>query len=250
VIREFEENSGGGPALPHILSLLFFYSSSIVHLLRPLLYSSDLLHTGIDEVVWTHAQTGLSLIENHYLPRYTARYQPICQMFSMLHLCDVIARFFPEKRDTMAMDGTRAISLGIETLEQSRRGFPIAAAFQELLRRTAIECSVPLPTSILALIQPGASSSSGPSGPSGPAASSSSPYRLDDFLDACTWPSYVQPCEEILECLSDDFVREWSARAPGMGFQRTEQGARRLRRNDVEERAAQNLMQISSLLNS
>jgi hypothetical protein len=241
VIRELDQSvgsSGGGPALPHVLSLLFLYNTSMVHLLRPLLYSPDLLHAGIDEVVWTHAQTGLSLIENHYLPRYTARYQPICQMFSMLHLCDVIARFFPEERDAMAMDGTRAISLGIETLEQSRRGFPIAAAFQELLRRTAIECSVPLPNAILSLIQPSSSSSS------------VSAYRHDDFLDACTWPSYVQPCEEILELLSDDFVREWSARAPGLGFQRTEQGARRLRRNDVEERAAQNLMQISSLLNS
>lgn len=181
-----------------------------------------------------HAQAGLSLIEQHYLPRYTARYQSICQMLSMLHICDVIARFFPKKRDVMAMDGTRAISLGIETLEQSRRGFPIAGVFQELLRRTAIECSVQLPTSVLSLIRPS---------PSSPHPSSLSSSH---FLDALTIPLYVQPCQEILELLSADFVHEWVVKAPGFGFQRLGKGARRLKRIDVEERAARDLMRIAS----
>lgn len=68
----------------------------------------------------------------------------------------------------------------MEALMQSRAGFPIARPFQELLLRTANECSVCLPNDLMALPGP-----------------PKMVYMMDDFIDACTRPTYDQPVEDI-----------------------------------------------------
>jgi len=154
-------------------------------------------------------------------------------MFAILHLCDIIARFFPGKVNASTKDGPEAIKFGMEGLMQSYAGFPIAGTFQELLKRTALACSVPLPSNWIDLMTP-----------------SRSPrpiYRADDFIDACTRLSYSQPVVDIETRLEPNFSVNWDVQSPSLGF--TEYGKRRLRRTDDEEQAAQHLMLISKLLN-
>jgi hypothetical protein len=66
------------------------------------------------------------------------RYQPVLQMFSVLHFCDFIVRFTPNKIDAGYKDGSKAVRFGMEVLVQSRAGFPVAGTLQELLKRTAL----------------------------------------------------------------------------------------------------------------
>jgi hypothetical protein len=154
-------------------------------------------------------------------------------MFAILHLCDVIARFFPGKVNSSSKDGPESIQFGVEALMQSYVGCPIAGVFQELLRRTALDCSVPLPRNWVDLTTP--------SRPPKPI------YRADDFIDACTRLSYSQPIAEIEIRLEPMFSANWHAQSPSQGFK--EYNMKSLRRTDVEEQAAQHLIQISKLLN-
>lgn len=204
-----------------------------MHLLRPLLGHKGLNTAGLDEIIWQHAQTGLFLLDQHYRTQYTCRYQPVFQMFAILHLCDVIARFYPGKVNPSTKDGPEAIQFGIEGLMQSYAGFPIAGPFQELLRGTALACSVPLPNNWIDLMTP--------SRPPRPV------YRLDHFIDACTKLSYSQPINDIEKRLEPNFSTNWDGQSPSQGFK--EYSRKSLRRTDDEEQAARHLMQISKLLN-
>jgi hypothetical protein len=47
-------------------------------------------------------------------------------MFSVLHFCDFIVRFTPNKIDAGYKDGSKAVRFGMEVLVQSRAGFPVA----------------------------------------------------------------------------------------------------------------------------
>jgi hypothetical protein len=190
----------------------------------------------VEEVIWNHAQQGLYLLDEHYRTQYTCRYQPVLQMFAVLHLCDVVARFFPIKLNESSKDGPDAMQLGMEVLMQSRLGFPVAGLFQELLRRTSNECAIRLPRCLTE-----------------PLATSRPPksiYRTDDFIDACTMPTYVQPVEHIHMRYLPSFSTEWAFNGSSFGFMDPEFGARRLRVASEEERGAQNLMQIRNLLNT
>lgn len=173
------------------------------------------------------------MLDQHYRTQYTCRYQPVFQMFAILHFCDVIARFFPEKVNSSSKDGAEAIQFGMEVLMQSYAGFPIAGTFQELLRRTALNCSVPLPKNWAELMTP--------------TRLPMPKYRADDFIDACTRLSYSQPIADIEIRFEPQFSANWDIQSPSQGFKDYGQT---LRRSDAEERAAQHLMQISKLLNN
>jgi hypothetical protein len=128
-----------------------------------------------------------------YRTQYTSRYQPVLQLFAMLHICDVVARFFPGKVDLIGKDGAEAIKFGMESLMQVRAGYPIAGPFEELLLQTANECSIH--TSYLrALSRP-----------------RKRRYRMDDFVDACTRLTYCQPVEDIHLKYQLTFAIEWMA---------------------------------------
>ena len=213
------------------------YENAAVQLLRPLLDFKGFPVTAIEEVIWTHAQQGLSLLHEHYQNRYSCRYQSVLQMFSILHLVDVIARFFPGGIEGPTKDGPDAVTFGLEALLQSHIGFPIAGPFTEMLRQTARECSIRLPKNIDNL-------------PTSRRSSNAQIYRMDDMIDACTMPSYVQPVGELHRRYHASFSADWVAEAESCGFPKSRPGNTRLVAETVEEKAAQNLMQIRNLLNS
>jgi hypothetical protein len=206
----------------------------VIQLLRPLLDYDGFPSSLVDEIVWKTAQEGLYLLDEHYKKHFTCRYQPVLQMFGVLHLTDVVCRFFPNDVEGPSKDGVQAIIFGMEILIQSYLGFPVAGPFQEMLWRTANECSVSLPTRI-----------------SGRMASPRPPkehYGMDDLIDACTRLSYTQPADEIHNRYLPSLSIDWASKGSAFGFHAPSHG-RRLRGQSEEEKSAQTLMQISNLLN-
>ncbi|KAF8861070.1 hypothetical protein BDZ45DRAFT_286779 [Acephala macrosclerotiorum] len=232
-IDNFEDHDSH--ALPHVLSLLILYNNSVIQLLRPLLDLEHFRSTVVEETIWNHAQHGLFLLDEHYRMQYSCRYQPVMQMFAVLHLSDTIARFFPGGIEGRSKDGPEAIQFGMEILMQSGAGFPVAGPLQEMLRRSAEECSIRLPRNLPDLMI------------------SSKPqqvYRIDDLIDACTRPTYTQPINELISKYVPSFSEDWAVEGPSFGFPELASGARRLRVLSAEERGAQNLMHIRNLLNT
>lgn len=206
-----------------------------MQLLRPLLELHDFPSSLVEGVIWEHAQDGLDLLDQRYRPQYTFRYQPVLQMLAALQLTDVVARFFPGGAEGGSKDGAEAVQLGMELLMQSRVGFPVAGPLQEMLRKSADECAVQLPRNLRELML-------SPTMPQ-------RVYGIDDFIDACTRPTYVQPVLEAHSKYSASFSADWKIEGPAYGFRESTTGARRLRFPSAEERGAQSLMQIRNVLN-
>lgn len=158
-------------------------------------------------------------------------------MFTTLHHCDTIIRFFPEVVGESGRDASAAAQLGLEALSESRANFPVATTLQELLRKTAYECSVSLPKSTEKfMVTTGA-------------LHDSYSYRMDDVIDACTRPGYVQTVGEIHSKYLASFPADWAAEGASFGFYEPPSGTKSLRAISAEERGAQHLMNISNLLN-
>lgn len=161
-------------------------------------------------------------------------------MLAALQLTDIIARFFPEgaqgAQSGGSKDGPQAIQFCMELLMESRVGFPVAGPLQEMLRRSAIECAILLPRNLTELML-------SPTPPQ-------RVYGMDDFLGACTRPTYIQPVVEAHARYSPSFSSDWLIEGPAYGFRESTTGARRLKFPSAEERGAQSLMQIRNLLNS
>lgn len=205
----------------------------MVQLLRPLLDFEGFPSESVEDIIWAEGQRGLFLLDQHYRTQYTCRYQPVLQMFGLLHFCELMARFFPAKIDQNTKDGPSAIQFGLEALMESRSSFPVAGPFQELLRRLAVNCKVHLPRNLDVLM-----------------ASNRSPkptYKLDDLIDACGRPSFVQPTAQIRHRYCPTIAAEWALDGPSLGFNDADRRHRTSR--SEEERGAQNLMQIRNLLN-
>lgn len=234
VIGNIEDNNS--QALPHVLSLLILYTHAVIQLLRPLLDFEGFPSQLVEDTVWNHAQQGLFLLDGHYRTQYTCRYQPVLQMFIILHLSDTIARFFPGGAERGSKDGPEAIHFGIDSLQQSRMGFPVAAPLQDMLRKTATECSIRLPqnpTEVLStqqILRPA--------------------YQMDDFINACTRPSYCQPTREIHFRYLSSISADWINDGASSGFLQSDPEIGNLRVPSAEERGAQSLMQIRNLLNT
>jgi hypothetical protein len=208
----------------------------MVQLLRPLLDLDGFPSPLVEQTIWYHAQRGLFLLDKHYRTQYTCRYQPVLQMFAVLHLTDVIARFFSGSVDAPAKDGPEAIQIGTEVLMQSRAGFAVAGPLQEMLRRTANECSIRLPRNLNELTVT-------PPPPK-------QVYQMDDLVDACTRPTYVQPIDQIHKRYLSTFSMDWTLYGATYGFLEPASDVKGLRFLPDEERGAQNFMQIRNLLNT
>ncbi|CAL3969898.1 hypothetical protein PZA11_007552 [Diplocarpon coronariae] len=222
--------------LPHVLSLLILHTTAVVQLLRPLLDFDGFPAPLVEGTIWAYAQQGLTLLDRQYKVRYSFRYQPVLQMLAALQLIDVVARFFPGGAEGGSKDGPEAIYFGMELLMQSRVSFPVAGPLQEMLRRSAIECSILLPRDMRDLMLP-------PKPPQ-------QIYQIDDFLGACTRATYVHPIAKVHSKYGPSFSADWAAECPAYGFSESTTCARRLRFPSAEERGAQSLMQIRNLLNS
>jgi len=213
-----------------------YYSTAVVQLLRPLLDLEGFPSSLVDGAIWEHAQEGLRLLDKYYRPQYTSRYQPFLQMLASLQLIDIISRFFSEGTQEGSKNGAEAVQFGMELLMESRIGFPVAGPLQEMLRRSAVECAVLLPRNLEELMfSP---------------TSAKRVYDLDDFLGACTNPTYIQPVLEAQARFSACFSSDWIIEGPAYGFRESTFGIRRLRFPSAEERGAQSLMQVRNLLNS
>jgi len=206
-----------------------------LQLLRPLLDLEGFPSPLIEEVIWNHAQQGLFLLDEHYRTHYTCRYQPVLQMFGILHLTDVIAHFFSANVDGPSKDGPAVIQLGLEVLMESQSGFPVAGPLQEMLRRTANKYS-DRPKSRKELARS--------------SRNNHQVYNINDLIDACTRPSYVQPVAEIHHRYHPSFSADWASEGASIGLLEPISGARRFRGPSAEERGAQSLMQIRNLLNT
>lgn len=153
-------------------------------------------------------------------------------MYSVLHLADAIARFFPRGTEPHSQDGgPNAIRIALEGLGESSQGFPVAEIMQEMVRRTANLCSIRIPTML--------------DHKSGSSSSQTTIFQMADFIDACTRPSYVQPFDQICQRYLPSISGDWLIN-----------GVESRPRREVEEEisaevaGAQNLMHISNLLNS
>lgn len=187
------------------------------------------------ELIWSHSQQGLFIVARHYLTHYTCRYQPVLQMMALLHLCDSFVRFFATENDETAKDAVEAVQVGLEALQQSRVGFPIAGPFQDMLRRSSLECHVRLPPNMDDLLHP---------------AQMKATYRVDDFIEACTRPTYVQPVKDIQRRLHPNFKSEWDNLSAEYAFGVPDATARNQQQivRSAEERGAQHLMDIKNLV--
>ncbi|KFZ18707.1 hypothetical protein V501_01064 [Pseudogymnoascus sp. VKM F-4519 (FW-2642)] len=226
-------------ALPHILSLLILYDYSVIQLLCPLLDLEDFPPRLVEEVVWTHAQHALLLLERHYRLHYTCRYQPALQMFVVLNICHLIARFFPAKppNDSDIKDGSEAVTIGLEALQESNIGFPAAGALQELLRRSAAACSLRLPQSLDYLIT--RQRNGRPT------------YSYHDFIDVCTRPSCHQPLWAVREKFDSKFTEDWYSQSQELGHRLPHHAQQTPRELQGEpDRGVHHSMQIWKLLNT
>jgi hypothetical protein len=209
----------------------------VTHLLRPVVELQSFTHPSVRAVLWHHAQHGLHVLEDKYRTAYTCRYQTVLQMFSILHLTGVIARQFPggvsgAGNEGSGRDGPEAIHLGMEALMQSRVGFPVAGPFQEMLRRTAVEGDILLPANLSEIMPP----------PPAPRQI----YRMDDLLDACTRPTYVQPFQEIHARFHSSLPSQWASEAASSNFMDSIAGTTN-KVPSAEERGAQSLMDMSGM---
>lgn len=158
-------------------------------------------------------------------------------MYSLLHFADVLARFFPGGIEGRCKDGPEAIKAGMEMLEESAVGFSVAGLMQEMLKRTANSCSIRFPSSDPGFGFP-------------PPKLLKITYQMDDFILACTRPSYVQPVEEIRKRYLPSLIADWLARSSAFGFMEPTWENKIRRVSSQEEIGAQGLMQIRNLLNS
>lgn len=208
----------------------------MVQLLRPLLDFDSFPTALVEDAIWDHAQRGLFFLGEHYRSQYTSQYQPTFQMFAVLHLTDVIARFFPDGTGGSNKNGPEAIQFGLEVLREFQAGLPVAGPLQEMLRKTAIECGIRLAGNLDELMVP--------------RPPNKDVYRIDDLIDVCTRPRYVQPVEEIRSRYIPSFSADWASHSASFGFYERPPGTSRMRLSSTEERGARNLMQIRNLLNT
>ncbi|QSZ31836.1 hypothetical protein DSL72_001405 [Monilinia vaccinii-corymbosi] len=220
--------------LPHVLSLHILYATTAVQILRPML---DLGESLIDPLVWQHAQDGLNLIDDRYRFQYTCRYQPVSQIFALLHLTEVLVSSFPDVDKEFGKDGVASIKLATDILSKSQSSFPVARVCMAMLQETTRKSLVPLPNELDDLFR---------------RRHRRSRFLLDDAINACANPTYLQPVEAIKKRFSPDLPSKWMVHA-SFGLPRIPYGAQMSRQPvqlSEEERGARDLLRILNLRNT
>ena len=185
----------------------------------------------MQDIVFMHAQRSLHLLEDHQGLQCPWRYQDTLQMFSVLHFCDALARFYPHNPNNNAKNGAQAVQFGLDVLTNST--FPVARTLQALLHRTAVECSLQL-----------AGKANEVDGVSPPPR-----YNLNDMIDACTRPTYTQPIMEIHSKIIPSFPEDWKVESPAFHLEEhvaSYQSSQSFVTNGAGHRS---LMDIQNLLN-
>ncbi|PQE17802.1 nitrogen assimilation transcription factor nirA protein [Rutstroemia sp. NJR-2017a BVV2] len=221
--------------LLYAISMLILYYTAVVQLLRPLLDVKGFPIYLVDHIIRQYIQYSLFLLEEHYHILDICRYQPVVQMFAILHLTDMIVRFFPNIPYNHGKDGPVAVQLAIDVLAKSRPGFPVAGTFLELIHKTAKDVIIPLPINLeesFYCSHPGRSR-----------------FLLDDTIDTCTRTTYIQPVYSIQMRFSPMISSDWVATCAAFGFRYPGPNAVGLGQLSAEKQGAQNLMQITNPLN-
>jgi hypothetical protein len=181
------------------------YHTAVVQLLRPLLDLEGFSISLVGQVVWRHTQYSLFLLDKHYHSLGFCQYLSVTQIYAVLHLTDVIARFFPNISGNFGRDSSAAVRLAFKVLAKFRSGFPIAETFIELIYETAKDIIIPLPNDLEELFRR--------------SHSSRSKHLSDDAIDACTRKAYRQPVHNIHKRFSPTISSDWAAICTAFGFQ-------------------------------
>lgn len=207
-----------------------------MQLLQPILVLDGFPTHLVENIIWTHVQEGFGFLGNQYKSQFPLRCQSVLQMFSLIHFADVIARFFPGGMEGYSTDGPQAIKMSIDILEESIHSAPVAAIMQEMLRRTAKSCSIRL------------SAVETPMG--GAQHGVQRRYILDDFIKACTRPTFTQPLAQIAQRYAASFSDDWLAHSDAAASSNTTWGRDSSSHTPSEtELGSHGLMHIRSLLN-
>lgn len=203
----------------------------MVQLLQPLLALEGFPTEDLQDIVWAHARQGRLLLNKHYQSRYTHDFQSPFQMLAALHLIDVVARPIPRERGQSNALGSEAILLGHRILSQSLPRVPVAGPFQEMLRKTAINCGITSSNRDEKQLQ------------------NNNSYREDDLIDACTRHTYAQPVEAIQKRYSPSFSADWASHGALFGFQPTNPSDTSSDLASIEGSENQSVMSIRTVLN-
>ena len=111
---------------------------------------------------------------------------PLLQ-FCLVHLCDALIRHSPNDPDA-----SEVVKFCLGVLDQCRPGFAVCGPLQELIRRTAVECGVAIPSEVQDLV------------------AALGPIDMDSILDACTRLSYTQPMDQILPHIDPSIGQYWN----------------------------------------
>lgn len=191
----------------------------------------------VDPLVWQHAQEGLNLIDDRYRFQYTCRYQPVSQIFALLHLTEVLIRSFPEIDKEFGKDGVASIKLATDILRESHSSFPVAGVFMTMLQETTRKFLVPLPNELEDLFR---------------RRRRKSRFLLDDAINACANPTYLQPVETVQRRFSPDLPSKWMIHA-SFGLPKIPHlppMSRQPSQLSEEERGARDLLRILNLRNA
>ena len=164
------------------------YHTALVLLFLPLLHIESFpggTRDEINRILLGSAKGGLEILEESRR-LYSCGYQLPLMVFCTLHLSDVLVRYSPSEPYA-----PEVVAFCLETLQANRPGFAISGPMQELIRKTAIECQLQLPSNIPQLMTP------------------AQHYGIDEILDACARISYTQPTEQIVRYVDDAIADDW-----------------------------------------
>lgn len=201
------------------------YQVALIQLFQPLLHLDKhykASHLYLQNLLIKHARIGLALLIQ-YRNAYTFHYQSPIQLFCIVHICDALVKY-----DTAGVSTPDTVRFCLESLQESKVGFPMAGPLQKMFRLALAGYNIPLADDLERLIGP------------------SSYYGPDELLDACTRPTYQQPIAQLLPnfdpSLAQDFMDAWQK----LYDERSEDN----KPADVSESDKQKSMQINSLLNN
>ncbi len=136
-----------------------------------------------------YAHAGLGLLQQ-YRSAYSNSYLSPMQLVCMVLLCDTAVHY-----DAVGEATTQVIHFCLTSLQDAKRGYPVAGPLQKMFRNSLSEYNIPVPDDLERLI--GASARISP----------------EELLDAFTRPTYRQPIAQIRPNmdanLATDFLASW-----------------------------------------
>lgn len=121
---------------------------------------------------------------------YSSLYLSPLQLICLVQLCDALVRY-----DSTGQTTPQTIHFCLASLEDAKRGYPLAGSLQQMFRQALADFNIPVPDELERMM--------------GSAAS----LGTEELLDACTRSTYRQPINHILPNMdinmADDFVAGW-----------------------------------------